>query len=133
MGSDDFTGIVKFIFKKNNETVYKYTIINGQCPENYYNSIDIFKEYFDLNNLYWTTSETKIYNLADEYEKSYSTKHGIILIDYTKKEPLEIKIVYSSEYNYLNGLKNLFYIGFNIIIHIIYILFIIKLYSNLFY
>lgn len=133
MGSDDFTGIFKFIFKKNNETIYKYTIINGQCPDNYYNSIKHFKEHFELNNLLWTTSRTKIYQIADENEILYPTTHGIILIDYTKEEPLEIKIMYSSEYKHLNGIKNISYIGFNCIIHIVYILFIIKLYSNLFY
>ena len=133
MGSDDFTGIIKFIFKKNNEIYYKYTIINGQCPENYYKSIDKFKEHFDLNNLFWTNSKTKIYQIANENEISYPTSHGIISIDYTKEEPLEIKIMYSSEYKYLNGIKNVSYIGFNFIINILYLLFIIKLYSNLYY
>ena len=133
MSSDAFTGVVKFIFKKNNETYYKYTIINGQCPENYNNSIDKFKEHYELNNLFWTTSKTKIYEIANENEKTYPTIHGIILIDYTKAEPLETKIMYSSEYKYLNGIQNITYIGFNIIIHILYILFILKLYSNLYY
>ena len=136
MGSDNFTGVVKFIIKKNNETFYKYTIINAQCPDDYHNFIDNFKRFFDVNNLYWTTSEIKIYDLADEYEKKHPTNHGIILIDYTKAESLEMRIMYSSEYKYLNGIKNISYFAytcFNIIIHILYILFILKLYSNLYY
>jgi len=133
MGSDDFTGIVLFMFKKPQTTIYKYAIIKGQCPENYKKSIDEFKNIYDLNNLIWTTSKAKAYDIAIENENIYPTSHGIILIDYTNVEPIETKIMYASEYNYLNGIKNISYIGFNVILHTLYLLFIIKLYSNLYY
>ena len=133
MGSDNFVGVVSFIYKRNSETIRKYTIINGQCPENYFNSIEKFKEHFDLNTLFWTTSKTKIYEIAKENENLYPTSHGVVTIDYTNEEPLETKIVYSSEYKHINGIKYILYNGFNIILHILYLLFMCKLYYNLYY
>ena len=133
MDSEDFTGIVLFMFKKTQTTVYKYAIIRSQCPETYKKSIDKFKNIYDLNNLEWTTSKSKAYEIANENEKNHTTSHGIVLLDYTNIEPIETKIMYSSEYKYLNGIKNVSHIGFNIILHTLYLLFIIKLYSNLYY
>ena len=133
MGSDTFTGIVSFIYKKHNTTTYKYAIINSQCPINYIKNLEHFKNIYDLNSLVWTTSKTKIYEIAYENENLYPTTHGIVSIDYTKDEPLEIKIMYSSEYKNLIVIKNVLSVGFNVILHIVYLVFIIKLYSNLFY
>ena len=132
MGADDFTGVVVFTFKRYNSTIHKYTIINGQCPEKYINNIETFKNIYDLNNLTWTSSQTKAYEIANDSEKIYPTIHGIIKFDYTKEETLEYKIMYSSEYKKLISIKHISYIGFNVILHILYLLFICKLYYNLY-
>ena len=132
MGSDNFTGIVSFICKEGNTTIIKYTIIYSQCPENF-DSIKHFKSLFDVNELNWSKSKTKIYECAQYKEKIYHTKHGIIEIDYTKEEPLENRIMFSSEYKKLITIKNLLYNCFNVILHLLYLLFIIKLIHNLYY
>jgi hypothetical protein len=133
MGADTFTGIVSFMCKNgnNNNRLYKFAIINNQCPDNYIGNIEKFKEFYDLNNLNWIRSYNKAYEIAEESEKIYPTQHGIISIDYTKDEPLEIKIMYASEYKKLLSIKNLIYIIFNFTIYLIYLLFMIKLYTNL--
>ena len=135
MGADSFTGVVVCTFKRHNSTstVYKYTIIEGQCPENYYKNIEKFKNIYDLNNLTWTTSKSKIYEIANGNELVYPTQHGIISLDYTREETLEYKIMYTSEYNKLITIKNILCVGFDFILNIIYLLFIIKLYMNLYH
>jgi hypothetical protein len=129
---DTFTGIVSFICKKNNKTMYKYTIINNQCPEKFKNNIAHFNKFYDLNELYWSSSLKKANEIAFETEKICPTSNGIVEIDYTKEEPIETSIMYSSEYKQLNFIKHILFYGFNIVIHIVYLLFIIKLYFNLF-
>ena len=133
MGADNFIGVVIFNFKKNNVLIRKYTIINGQCPENYLYCIEKFKEHFELNSLFWTTSKNKIYEIARDNQNLYPTSHGVITIDYTNEEPLENKIMYSSEYKHINGIKYGLYNGFNLILYILYLLFMYKMYSNLYY
>jgi hypothetical protein len=133
MSEDSFIGVIKFVFKQNYNTLIKYTIINSEYPENYRKSIKNFKKNYDINNLLWLTSKTEAYEIANMNDSMYPTAHGIISIDYTKEETLETIIMYSSEYRYLNGIKNISSIGFNFIINVLYLLFIIKLYSNLFY
>jgi hypothetical protein len=133
MGADNFIGVVSFNFKRHNEIICKYAIIHGQCPENYLYSLDKFREHFDLNTLYWTTSKDKIFKIARENQNLFQTSHGIITIDYTDEEPLENKIMYSSEYKHINGIKYGLYNGFTIILYILYLLFMYKMYSNLYY
>ena len=130
---DTFTGIVSFIGKKNNKTTYKYTIINNQCSEKFKNNIAYFNKFYDLNELYWSSSLKKANEIAFETEKLSPTSNGIIEIDYTNEEPIETNIMYSSECKKINFIKHLLFYGFNIVIHTVYLLFIIKLYSNLFY
>jgi hypothetical protein len=133
MKEDTFTAVIKFVFKENYNTIIKYTIINNECPENYRRSIDNFKKNYDINTLLWLKTKIEAYEIANMNESMYPTTHGIISIDYTKEEPLECIIMYSSEYKYLNGLKNILSLGFSFIINVLYLLFIIKLYSNLYY
>ena len=133
MNQDTFTAVIKFVFKENYNTIIKYTVINNECPENYRKSIVNFKKNYDINTLIWLKSKIKAYEIANINESMYPTTHGIISIDYTKEETLESIIMYASEYKYLNGLKNALQLGFSFIIHVLYLLFIIKLYSNLYY
>lgn len=134
MGSDTFTGVVVFTCIKGNTTLKYYTIISSQCPENFRESIDLFKKYYDLNNLYWTTKKPKAYEIAEYNENTKPTKHGIIYIDYTKYvETIETKIMYSSEYKDLIKFKNVLEVSLNVFLYMFYIAFMYKLYSNLFY
>ena len=51
--------------------------------------------------------------------------------NYTKEEYLVNKIMYAADYRYLIGLKHILYYGFNSILAILYLAFIIKLYNCL--
>ena len=133
MGSDTFTGVILLTFIKDNMALTKYTIISGQCPENYSKSIEKFKLYYDLNKLYWTSLKSKAYEIALKTENIKKTTHGIFTIDYTNEEPIEMKIMFLSEYKNTLRFKNLLESSFNILIYIFYVLFMLKLYSNLFY
>ena len=134
MGSDTFTGIVSITCIKGNTTLKHYTVINSQCPNDFNNSIDMFKKYYDLNNLYWTTKKSKAYEIAEYNEKKNPTKHGIINIDYTRYvETIEMRIMYSEEYKDLMRYKYVIESSFTIVLHTLYLLFIYKLYCNLYY
>ena len=133
MGADNFTGIVSCLCKQGHITETRYTIIQAQCPKNYVESFEHFKSVYDPNELNWINSKTQIYETAKLNEELCPTQHGIVKINYTKEEILETKIMFSSEYKKLNGIKNAIYIIFNFTTYLIYLLFMIKLYSNLHY
>jgi hypothetical protein len=132
MGSDTFTGIVKFNCNKNNKNVTIYTIIERQCPENY-KSLDHFKKCHELSNLKWTKKLTKATHIAKKKEENSPTHHGIITIDYTYFEPLEFQIMYSNQFKQLITTQTIIYSTYNYIIYLIYIVFMLKLLSNLYY
>lgn len=120
---------MNFIDSNNNITI-KYTTIRSSDPYKF-KTLEKFKHYIDLNTLFWTSSIDEIIDIAKSNEKKQPTYHGIINIDYTKEEYLVNKIMYSNEYIYLTLLKHILTNGFNFIIYMLYILFIIKLYNNL--
>ena len=131
MSVNTFTGIYVMTFiEGNNNIVYKYTTIRSINPRNF-KTLEKFKNEFDLNTLYWTSSIDDIYELAKKNEHNYPTGHGIVKIDYTKEEYLVNKIMYADDYRYLIGLKHILYYGFNFILTILYLAFIIKLYNCL--
>jgi hypothetical protein len=132
MGSDTFTGIVKFRCNKNNKHITIYTIIERQCPENY-KSLDHFKKFHDLSNLKWTKKINKVKQSAKKKEDNSPTHHGIINIDYTNFEPLEFQIMYSNQFKQLVTTQTVIYNTYNYIIYLIYIVFMLKLLSNLYY
>jgi hypothetical protein len=132
MGSDTFTGIVKFSCNKNNKNITIYTIIERQCPENY-KSLDHFKQWHELNNLKWTKKLTKVKKSAKQKEENSPTYHGIITIDYTNFEPLEFQIMYSNQYKQLITTQTIIYSIYNYLIYLIYLIFMIKLLHNLYY
>ena len=132
MGADNFTGIVKFNFIKKNKYVTKYTIIQSQSPNNY-KSLDHFKKFYDLNKLTWYKTISNAQEIADINEKIYTTQHGIIYIDYTHMEPIELKLMYSNELKQLVTTQTLISGLFNYVLYIIYIMFMLKLLSNLYY
>ena len=132
MGADNFTGIVKFNFIKKNKYVTKYTIIQSQSPNNY-KSLDHFKKFYNLNKLTWYKTHIKAQEIADKNEQIYTTQHGIIYIDYTHMEPIELKLMYSTELKQLVTTQTLISGLFNYVLYIIYIMFMIKLLSNLYY
>jgi len=134
MDSETFTGIVAITCIKGNATLKYYTIINSHCPNNFHKSIEMFKKYYDLNNLYWTTKKSKAYEIAEHNEKINTTTHGIVNIDYTRYvETIEMRMMYSSEYKDLMRYKYVIESSFTIVLHILYLLFIYKLYCNLYY
>ena len=132
MGSDTFTGIVKFRCNKNNKHITIYTIIERQCPENY-KSLDHFKKFHDLSNLKWTKKINKVKQSAKKKEDNSPTHHGIITIDYTHFEPLEFQIMYSNQFKQLVTTQTVIYSIYNYLLHLIYIVFMLKLLSNLYY
>ena len=132
MGADNFTGIVKFNCIKNNKYITKYTIIQSQCPNNY-KSLDHFKNLYDLNKLKWVKTHIKAQEMADKSEEIYTTQHGIIYIDYTHMEPLELKLMYSSELKQLTTTQTLISGIFNYCLYLLYLIFMLKLLSNLYY
>ena len=132
MGSDTFTGIVKFNCNKNNKHITIYTIIERQCPENY-KSLDHFKKFHELNNLKWTKKLNKVQQSAKKKEENSPTYHGIITIDYTHFEPLEFQIMYSNQFKQLVTTQSVIYSTYNYILYLIYIVFMLKLLNNLYY
>ena len=131
MGSDTFTAIVKFNCNKNKH-IFIYTVIERQCPDNY-KSLDHFKKYHDLNNLQWTKKLSKAQYIADKREAYSPTHHGIITIDYTNAEPIEIKIMYSNELKTLTIIQSIIYSIYTFVPFLIYIIFMMKMISNLYY
>jgi len=132
MGAENFTGIVKFNCIKKNKYINLYTIIQAQYPNNY-KSLDHFKLFYDLDKLQWYKTLIKAQEIADKNEEIYTTKHGIIYIDYTHTEPLEYKLMYSSELKEATTISKLIDAIFNYFLYLIYILFMLKLLHNLFY
>ena len=132
MGADTFTGIVKFNCIKKNKYINLYTIIQAQCPNNY-KSLDHFKLFYDLNKLTWYKTLINAQEIAAKNEEIYTTKHGVIYIDYTNTEPLEYKVMYSSELKEATTISKLIDAIFNYFLYLIYILFMLKLLHNLFY
>ena len=132
MGADNFTGIVKFNCIKKNKYITKYTIIQSQSPNNY-KSLDHFKQFYDLNKLTWYKTHSKAQEIADKNEEIYTTQHGIIYIDYTHMEPLEIKLMYSNELRQLITTQTLISGLFNYFLYLLYLIFMIKMISNLYY
>ena len=132
MGSDDFTGIVMFNCIKNNSYITKYTIIQSQCPNNY-KSLDHFKTHYELNKLKWYKTLSKTKEIAYKSEETYTTKHGVLYIDYTYSEPLEIKIMYSNELKQIIKTQTLIECVFNYSLYLLYFIFMLKLLSNLYY
>ena len=131
MGSDTFTGIVKFNCNKNNKNMIIYTIIERQCPENY-KSLDHFKKYHNLSNLKWTKKLIKAQEIAKKKEANSITQLGIIYIDYTNLEPIEITIMYSNELKQLTMIQIIISSIYNYLLYLIYIIFMLKLLSNLY-
>ena len=132
MGADTFTGIVKFNCIKKNKYINLYTIIQGQSPNNY-KSLDHFKLFYDLNKLTWYKTLIKVQENAAKNEEIYTTKHGVIYIDYTNTEPLEYKLMYSSELKQSTIITKLIDAIFHYFLYLLYILFMLKLFHNLFY
>jgi hypothetical protein len=132
MGADNFTGIVKFNCIKKHKYITKYTIIQSQSPNNY-KSLDHFKKIYDLNTLTWYKTHLKAKEMADKNEEIYTTHHGIIYIDYTHLEPIEMKLMYSNELKQLTTTQNVISGVFNYSLYVIYIIFMLKLLSNLYY
>ena len=132
MGSDTFTGIVKFNCNKNNRHITIYTIIERQCPENY-KSLDHFKKCHDLCNLKWTKKFNKVHKSAQIKEANSPTHHGIVTIDYTNAEPIEIKIMYSNELKKLTTINTIIQFVYTFVPFLIYIIFMLKMLSNLYY
>lgn len=132
MGADNFTGIVKFNCIKNNKYITIYTIIQSQCPNNY-KSLDHFKKLYDLNKLKWIKTHLKAQEMADINEEMYTTHHGIIYIDYTHMEPLELKLMYSNELKQITTTQNVIAGLFNYLLYFIYLVFMLKLLHNLYY
>ena len=132
MGADNFTGIVKFNCIKKNKYITKYTIIQSQSPNNY-KSLDHFKKYYDLNTLTWYKTHLKAQEIANKNEEIYTTQHGIIYIDYTHMEPLELKLMYSNDLKQIIITQNIISGVFNYILYILYLIFMLKLLSNLYY
>ena len=132
MGADNFTGIVKFNCIKKNNYITKYTIIQSQSPNNY-KSLDHFKKYYDLNTLTWYKTHLKAQEIANKNEEIYTTQHGIIYIDYTHMEPLELKLMYSNDLKQIIITQNIISGVFNYILYILYLIFMLKLLSNLYY
>ena len=130
MSQHTFTGIFSFTFIEGNSIIYKYTTTQCTDPRKY-KTLEKFKNEFDLNNLWWTTSIDAIYDSAKINENIRPTSHGIVKIDYTKEEYLTTKIMYVDEYRYLLAIKNILCYGFNFILTILYLAFIIKLYNCL--
>ena len=131
MSVHTFNGIfaMTFLDSKNN-IVIQYTTVRSTDPRKF-KTLEKFKHNFDLNTLYWTSSIEYIQDLAKLNELNNPTSHGIVKIDYTKEEYLVNKIMYADEYTYLIGLKHILYYGFNSILAILYLAFIIKLYNCL--
>ena len=132
MVSDTFTGIVKFNSINHNKHIFIYTVIERQCPENYI-SLDHFKKYHDLNNLEWTKKFIKAQHNAEKREVNSPTHHGIITIDYTNSEPIEMKIMYTNDLKKLTTIQNVIQSIYNFLPFLIYIIFMVKLISNLYY
>jgi hypothetical protein len=132
MSTDTFTGIFIFNCIKNNTHKCKYTIIQSQCPDNY-KLLEHFKKYHDLNNCNWINSREKAKAFAILNEQTYSTQNGIVIIDYTHTEPIEMKIMYSSEFNQLISTKYTISSIFTYFLHFLYLIFMIKLIQNLYY
>jgi len=120
---------MNFIDSSNNITI-KYTTIKSTDPRKF-KTLDKFKHYVDLNTLFWSSSKDEILEIAKTNEKNHPTSHGIVNIDYTKEEYLVNKIMYYDDYTYLISLKHILSNGFNFIIYMLYMLFLIKLYNNL--
>ena len=131
MGSDDFTGIVKFNCIKYNKHITIYSVIQAQCPTNY-KSLDHFKKYYDLNTLTWNKKIITAQEIADKNEENYTTQHGIIYIDYTNTEPLEFKLMYSTELKQLITTQNVISSIFNYFLYLLYLIFMIKMIHNLY-
>ncbi len=132
MGSDTFTGIVKFNCIRYNKHTIVYSVIKRQCPENY-SLLDHFKKNHDLNNLKWTTKLVKAHEIAKKKEELSPTHHGIITIDYTNAEPLEITIMYSHELKQITTTQTILSSIYNYLVYFIYVIFMLKLLSNLYY
>jgi hypothetical protein len=131
MTTHTYTGIFAMTFLgNNNNIIIKYTTIRSTEPRKF-KTLEKFKDKFDLNTLYWTSSIDEIYEIAKTNEQKQPTSHGIVKIDYTKEEYLVDKIMYADEYKYLIGIKHILYYGFHSIIAILYLAFIIKLYNCL--
>ena len=114
----------------NNNIIIKYTTVQSIDPRKF-KTLQNFKDNVDLNTLYWTSSLDEVYDIATLNEKKYPTAHGIVRLDYTKEEYLVNKIMYVDEYKYLIGLKHILYYGFNSVIAMLYLAFLIKLYKCL--
>lgn len=132
MSSDTFTGIFIFNCIKNNTYSHKYTIIQSQCPNNY-KLLEHFKKYHDLNNCKWFNTQEKAKDNAILTEQIYSTQRGIVLIDYTYTEPIEMKFMYSSEFNQLVRTQHTVSGIFTYFLHFLYLIFMCKLIHNLYY
>ena len=130
MSQHTFTGIFSFTFIEGNSIIYKHTTTQCTDPRKY-KTLEKFKNEFDLNNLWWTTSIDAIYDSAKINENIRPTSHGIVKIDYTKEEYLTTKIMYVDDYKYLSAIKNILYYGYNFILTILYLAFFIKLYNSL--
>lgn len=132
MATDTFTGIFIFNCIKNNTHKCKYTIIQSRCPNNY-KLLEHFKKYHDLNNCNWNTTREKAKDIAILTEQTYSTQNGIVIIDYTHTEPIEIKIMYSSEFSALVRTQHTVSGIFTYFLHFLYLIFMMKLIQNLYY
>ena len=91
------------------------------------------KKQYDLNKLTWYKTHSKAQEIADKNEEIYTTQHGIIYIDYTHMEPLEIKLMYSNELKQLITTQTLISGLFNYFLYLLYLIFMIKMISNLYY
>jgi hypothetical protein len=132
MGSDNFTGIVKFNCIRYNKHMFIYSIIEKQCPKNY-TSLEHFKKNHDLNNIKWTTKLEKVKELAKKKEELSPTHHGIITIDYTNAEPLVMSFMYGNELKQITTTHIIICSIYKYLLYFIYIIFMLKLLSNLYY
>ena len=132
MGADTFTGIVKFNCIRYNKHMPIYSIIVGQCPENY-SSLEHFKKCHDLKNLKWTTKLSKAKENAKEKETLSYTQHHVITIDYTNSEPLVMTVMYDNNLKQLITIQTIICSIYNYLLYIIYIIFMLKLLNNLYY
>ena len=92
-----------------------------------------FKQFYDLNKLKWVKTHIKAQEIAANQEEIYTTQHGIIYIDYTHLEPIELKLMYSNDLIQLTTTQNVISGVFNYSLYVIYIIFMLKLLSNLYY
>ena len=76
---------------------------------------------------------SKAQYIADKREAYSPTHHGIITIDYTNAEPIEIKIMYSNELKTLTIIQSIIYSIYTFVPFLIYIIFMMKMISNLYY